>query len=291
MITLRDDDRGVLPELVLSKQNGFIISMFEPGFPEIREDSQPRVQANGAHEYTKFYGAATVNLEAMIYPPAGTSRQELVDMLARYCHPAARAYIHWSLNDDGGVSRCMMIRGSRMSRPVQAWNRRSVQCQWIAPKGVQESSVRHLVAVPVSASQGGTGSTTGRSYPLDYPRNYGSLVAPTGTTNVPNAGNETAYPIIRVWGAITDPEIINVTTGQRFKFTTTVPAGNYLEIDTLTHTVYLNGDLLYSKYGTMDNAISTWWGLAPGDNLIGLVASAYTGEGIRADFYYRDAWI
>jgi phage-related protein len=108
---------------------------------------------------------------------------------------------------------------------------------------------------------------------------------------VPNSGNETAYPIIRVWGAITDPEIINITTGKRFKFTTTVPAGNYLEIDTLMHTVFLNGDLLYSKYGTMDNAISNWWGLAPGDNLIGLVAGAYTGDGIRADFYYRDAWI
>jgi hypothetical protein len=182
VITLRDDDYGVLPELVLSKQNGFIISNFEPGFPEVRDDSQARVQASGVHEYTKFYGSATVNLEAMIYPPAGVSRQELVDLLARYCHPAARAYIHWSLNDDNGESRCMMIRGSRMSRPVQAWNRRQVQCQWVAPKGVQESSVRHVVSVPVSAAQGGGTSGTGRSYPLDYPRTYGALVAPSGTT-------------------------------------------------------------------------------------------------------------
>lgn len=290
MISLRDDDQLILPELILSPANGFRVSSFEPGFPEVRDDAEERVQGQGTREYTLYYGAAAVSLEALIYPPAGISRQSLVDRLAQYCHPQVRAYIHWSLNDDAGVSRCMMIRGSRLSRPITNFNRRSVQCQWVAPKGVSESSIKKTTTVPLSNSTTGT-STTGRSYPLLYKRTYGVQSQPTGTTEVTNAGNEIAYPIIRIWGGITDPEVINITYGIRMKFVLTVPQGSYLDIDTLNQTVLMNGSAYDSRYGTMDVGVSDWWGLVPGINQIGLIAASSQGTNIRAEFIYRDAWI
>lgn len=288
MITLNDDDAGVLGPLVLSREYGFIVSSFDPGFPSVRDDLQPRVQADGMRDYTQFYGESTVAIEAMIVPPTGVSRQSLVDLLAQYCHPKVRAYIHWTLNDSPSESRCLMIRGSRLSRAITASNRLAVQCQWVAARGVQESSSVHTVSVPLSS---GTLSLTGRSYPLSFPRDYGTLTLPQGTADAHNNGNQTTYPLIRVWGSVTNPDIINVTTGKRYKLIVSIPAGAYLDIDTGQQTILMNGDPLDSRYGTMDNALSTWWGLVPGENMIAFYADSSTGTGVKADFIYRDAWI
>lgn len=288
MIKLMDDDYGVLPTLVMDQSQGFRVSSFEAGYPTVNEDNLQRVQANGTRDYTRFYGSSVVSMEALIVPPVGTSRQTLVDRLAQFCHPNARVYIHWSLNDDAGASRCMLIRGSKLSRPVQAWNRRSVQCQWVAPKGVQESSTKHTVTVPLSA---GTGSISGRAYPLSYPRDYINVVLPVGATDVNNAGNEVAYPIIRIWGGITNPEIINSSYQVRTRFNLTIQPGSFLEIDTLAQTVYMNGDPFDSRYGSLDTALSTWWGLNPGINGVTLYATSSSGTNPRVEFIYRDAWI
>lgn len=91
-------------------------------------------------------------------------------------------------------------------------------------------------------------------------------------------GNFYAYPIIRINGPLTNPTITNNTNGQSIALTTTITAGNWIELD-----------LSYGKKTVIDNLgvnrISTvsatsnlaTWRFEPGNNSI-----AVTGTGAAA---------
>lgn len=291
MRVLRDDDNGVLPDLYLEPEHGFYISRFEPGFPTVHDDTLERTQASGIHDYTEFYGEAVVNIEGMIVPRNGVSRQSLIDRLAQYCHPARRVYLHWQLNDDD-EARCIRIRGRGLNRPIEAWNRRNFQAQWIAARGVQESSRQYRVSVPMLEEI----ELPGRDYDpegdgeRDYPRVYPEAGS-TGQSDVYNGGNETAWPIIRLVGGVINPTITNVTTGNSYSFELTIPVGAYLEIDTAENLILMNGDFNDSRYDTLSDPTGEWWGLEPGSNLMTYTAASVTGGTPVAEVIYRYAYL
>lgn len=280
------DESGAIPQLNLDKSQGWHVSSFDPGFPSVDEDMQPRVQASGMLDYTRYYNEAVITLEALLYPgpQSAVSRQQMVDRLAQFCHPGRRVRVHWQFRDDT-VMRSMECRGRNLIRPNNAWNRRSVQAQWVAPRGIQESSQQILVRlVP-----GSIAAIAGRTYPLVYDRVY-PVAGPSGASSAENQGNEVAWPVIRINGPATNPKLTNATTGELFEFTITIPTGSFLEIRTADDLVLMNGAINDSRYSSMNLATSLWWGLQPGINSLVFEATGTSIE-TTADFYYRHAYI
>lgn len=124
----------------------------------------------------------------------------------------------------------------------------------------------------------------GGALPARLPFSLGS--GGSGATTIVNAGNGQAYPVIRLYGVITNPSITNVTTGKSLSFTYSLASStDYIEIDTFYRTVKLNGITNIRQYLSGD-----WWSLIQGNNSIKFRGSDYSASAV-AVITYRDTYI
>jgi hypothetical protein len=122
---------------------------------------------------------------------------------------------------------------------------------------IYDNSAGGLNTVVLNPALGG-----GVTWPITWPIVWSVGSQPISITNT---GNVTIYPTITLTGAMTNPTILNVTTGQFFTLTgLTTSAGDVLVIDLLNRSVILNGgSVLNYKTST-----SSWWPLIAGSNSI-----------------------
>lgn len=113
---------------------------------------------------------------------------------------------------------------------------------------------------------------------------------------VQNLGNFPAQPRIRLYGPITNPEVINntlmpnETAPRRLKLIGTIASGAWVEYDSSTGTLVDN--LGNNQIAMMDIASRDFL-LAPGDNSITLIASGMSGGtgSVRMRFWMQDTWM
>jgi hypothetical protein len=133
-----------------------------------------------------------------------------------------------------------------------------------------------------------TVSSNGLDYPLDYPLDYGADEASSGSATIQNDGDVTTPVKLIFTGPMTNPKIVNVTTGVSLEFIITLGDGETLEVDTRIGTVLLNGiaDRLYTR--TVNSSPILSFGLVPGSNTVTLQASAWD-DPAGVTIIWRDA--
>lgn len=131
--------------------------------------------------------------------------------------------------------------------------------------------------------------TSGRTYPRTYPRSYAGADSPG--VAVVNLGDAPSWPVLRIYGPITDAAIDNMTAGDALELTGTIDAGQFVEVDTAPsrRTLFLDGDPGISRYTMLDRSASRWWPLQPGTNVLRLRALSY-GTGARVAVAWRNAY-
>lgn len=100
-----------------------------------------------------------------------------------------------------------------------------------------------------------------------------------GTQTITIGGNWFAFPVIRINGPITNPTITNNNNGQSIALTTTITAGNWIELD-LSYgkkTVVDNGGINRISTVSATSNLATWRFEPGANNTI-----AVTGTGIAA---------
>lgn len=281
-IRIKDDDNGIIPEVILNRENGIIVSDWDPGFPEIREVVQPYVDASGTLDSTMFHDASTANLRGVVLNESGISRRSTLQRIMAHMVPSQRSFVHWQLNDEVD-ERCVQVRVSRVSRPIEKHNRIYFNISLVVPKGIIESSKIQSKIIGPS----GTAAEVGRNYNLSFDRTY-PLSNPIGGTDVENSGNTTAWPRILLMGDCTNPRLRNLTTGKEYDFSgATIPAGTWWTIDTVNRTIVdQNGVTQMDK---LDFTVSEWWGLEPGTNTLIFEPDTFGAGG--AWLLWRHAWI
>ena len=105
-----------------------------------------------------------------------------------------------------------------------------------------------------------------------------------GDEQIINGGTEVVYPVIKIYGAASNPTITAIDTGEKFGFDLNIFTGDVVEIDMYNRTATLNGDSIMS-YRSDD---STWWGLQPGTNMVRFTTSDGDDTGY-ADVIWRNA--
>jgi hypothetical protein len=100
-----------------------------------------------------------------------------------------------------------------------------------------------------------------------------------------NVGNAIGFPTIVLNGALEDPTIVNITTGEQMSFDYALTNGNYISIDVVNRVVLLNGVTNIRQYVSGD-----WISLIPGDNYVKLTATSFDSDG-NAVFNFRDSYI
>jgi|SRR5579885_3669638 len=120
----------------------------------------------------------------------------------------------------------------------------------------------------VSTPQGG-----GFLYPAIYPVTLGGSSG--GNVTLANSGNIETPPTLTLHGTLTNPYILNETTGEWMQLTATLGASDVVVIDMNEKTITLNGTSLLSAKVSG----SSWWDLNPGDNLISLSSGSTSDNG------------
>lgn len=284
MIRLSDDDHGLLPDVILDVMNGARVSHWDPGFPSVRDVSEPYVQASGNRDTSLYHGSSLATLRLMVIGNATESRRDFLDRFMAHCVPSARSYVHWKLNDET-VERCVQFRIQKVTSPIQKHNRILVGCSMVVPLGIMQSSVVQTVVIDPA----GSGTELGRAYDLDFDRDYPAS-DPLGAKIVVNDGNVTAWPRIRIVGPVTNPRILNNTTGREYEFIgLTLTGGQFIDIDTFDRDIVNQANV--SQMDKLDITVSTWWGLEPGDNELLFEPDTSTFGTSKLHVVYRHAWL
>lgn len=117
--------------------------------------------------------------------------------------------------------------------------------------------------------------------------NEATIEEDEGTAEVTNAGDIPALPTITIHGPLSNPDLINTTTGKEIQISHVLAEGETLVIDFSDHTIKVDGE--EESYGSLDFATSEWWELEPGANVIELDAAVFTA-GAKAVVQWRDAY-
>lgn len=127
----------------------------------------------------------------------------------------------------------------------------------------------------------------GLNYPLTYPLDYGiEITSSTGT--LVNDGDVISPVTLVFSGPATRPALVNKTANTKLEFDITLGESEFLEINTRTGTVMLNGiaDRLYTR--TARSAPILSFGLMPGENEMQITAEDWD-EPASVSISWRDA--
>jgi len=135
----------------------------------------------------------------------------------------------------------------------------------------------------------GVASTVGHGIPNPIPEPILSNEVASNQTLVAitNAGDAPTWPRFRITGPVTDPTLLNNTTGESWSLSYTLAAGEFLDVYPQLGRILAGGTA--DRYSSLDFLTSTWWQLEPGANDVRLLASTYSA-GAEFTIYWRDAY-
>lgn len=283
---LVDADTG--EELVLHPPVGDIAVVdFDPGFPAVRSVRVPNPGWPGESDYTSLYGAKAIALVLKLTSSGGTPLMTTLSELRAWASPARTVRLFYT--PAGGVERVLYLKGDNLGAPLPMdgleFGVLDVQMQWVVPDGVEYSAATTETAIPLQ-----TVITTGRPYPLVYPRTY-AVQDGLGVATIINAGTTPSSPIVRIYGPCTGARIENETAGLAVAFAGFVIGGTeYIEIDMARKTVQFRGEPGADANRRSKVTETGWWQLLKGDNIIRFTATSGSSPA-QALVLSQDAWI
>lgn len=273
----------VLGRLDLTCVEGFVVTSFEIGWPEVRTVMNPRALSDGMIDTTRYLGARAVTVGLRL-DQTKLATQDLLDRVTPFLSPRSRPTLVWTVQDSYGCNgpapssfddgvRSLMVRGESMPLVIDAPKYTSVVCQWVA----QESYTSALTERCAVAIITGTGED-GRVYDLDFDRDY-PFSPVYGVTYFDTLGNAPMDWSGTLTSEVTAPEIQINSTWIRFP-TLTLLAGQTVVIDTRERTILRNNDPNDSVYALSNFDEWDWEDLrlVPGQNQMRLEGASFIGE-------------
>lgn len=269
--------------------NGFVVSEVDLGSPTVRDASSNLPGQDGSFDPTAYFGPRVVSLNMNVAAGTTGSRGACEDLLAPFLAPSARPILVYALDDDAEL-RQLGLRVTQWTAPVNRPNATDWQVQWVASDPIPLSTETMEVDI-------GSRSHGGRSYPRTYPRAYPPGTSASNIGNMAVGGTYPTYPRARIFGPFTDPTVrwldpvTYQPTGLVVAFTgLTVVSGDYLDIDTKTHTVLLNSDPAADRFSFVDFPNTQFSPVAPG-----MAAFQFTASGVDdstlCSVSWNNAWI
>jgi hypothetical protein len=138
----------------------------------------------------------------------------------------------------------------------------------------------------VVITPGGAAGEIGIASPMTDP--IASTLTATGQQFVVNQGDAPSWPRFRIDGPITNPQMLNNTTGQKVALAYTLNPGEWLDIyPQPSGAILLNGTS--SRASALDFPNSSWWQLQPGSNDVRLLASSFSSPA-QLTVFWRHAY-
>jgi hypothetical protein len=233
------------------------------GLPPIRTSTGNNSGRPGGYVSSQFPGMRLITLTGAIFNNDVSTVEASRKALAAAVSSGSSITVN--ITTDGGALYTLTAYLDDLDMPIQRNKFRApFKLSLIAPDPViYDNSVSgsHSANIPLSLGGG-----------LTSPWSWTPLTWAAGgmPVTVNNTGDVSLYPVITLTNKVTNPTIMNVTTGQFFFLSGFVTApGDVLVIDMKNRTVLLNGGSVLPYVTTT----STWWLLLPGNNDIKLTSS------------------
>lgn len=230
--------------------------------PDIRSQSFTRPMSHGAFSSNAYWGARTFELELEVFSNNDTELASLVTRLLQATN-LGEGEVPVVVQVPGWGKLVSWARPERRSGPIFD-KEYDLHVARIA-LGFRASDPRLYHAECMSATIPiGLAASTGLQFDVTPSIVFGA----GGVSRVRNAKNEgttDTYPVVKIHGPITNPELLHLGSGKSLKFQCTLADTEFLELDFMARSVRLNGDV--NRYGWVEDSTG-WWSLAPGDNEI-----------------------
>ena len=266
----------------LCNEEGYVVTGWEIGFPEVREVSRYRALADGVLDDSQFLGARAVSMNITL-DVNKQDPQTSIDRLMSFMTPHVRPRLHWTIPGSAQI-RSMIVRGADAPVSIQGKQAHVVSVQWVGVNGSLEAADRKCSTIVP-----GDDVETGRTYDLTFDRTYPPGTA-IGRRIVQNDGNEVAEWEAAIYGDCLDPVL--TINGIRIEFDYDLQAGQSIYINSRDRTILLNIDPFTSVYGSTNFTEWSWESvrLQPGENVVQFNAASINA-GAQAVICWRDTWL
>ena len=256
-----------LGDLDLTCDNGYVVSAYDLGFPQIREVSVPNALDDGTFDVTRYYGARSITLDVVLKPHTGldptsppivwpgpgqtAAEAKLRDKLLAYLYPGVRPTLIFTEHQDDRVKQAM-LRGAQGTVAVNRRNYNHLNLSWVAPRGAFLGWDRRC-----------------------YSYRFSSATSDSQTQTIVNTGSAPAHWQATVSGESIRPRfILNGQNVLQLDYDSAV--GDVVVIDSFTRTVTINGTQSGYKYV---NDLTSWAQVPPGVSQLTIEQDTYTVEG------------
>lgn len=248
---------------------------------DVRETASELVGGDGGIHGPFWLGRRPGTINGILLPNSDMPAVNLAERKLKRATRALRAdgTLQWT---PSGESLQRMLRFRRQQRPAITGRRpKAFQVALVSDDPyVLSTSEASLVITP-----GANAGELGIPNPITNP--ITSALNVTAQQFVVNQGDAPSWPRVRIDGPITNPELLNNTTGLRVRIVYTLAAGEWLDVFFDRGAIMLNG--VADRYSALDFSQSTWWQVGSGINDIRLFAAAFAA-GAQATIYWRHAW-
>ena len=125
----------------------------------------------------------------------------------------------------------------------------------------------------------------GHTFNLTFDHTFG-IIGTGGYVQINNEGSSATYPTFRIYGPIQFPKIENTDTGDYLELIITIQGGDYIEINTRTAEITINGSA--SRYYALTND-SRWFTLKPGKTILACSA-LYHASPAKLSTFWENAY-
>jgi hypothetical protein len=262
--------------------NGVVLTQKDFGFPVVREVTADYPDDHGTVDRTAYFGERVVSCEGFCVKRKNITRISVLNRIKSYCLPYARPVLRFQY-DGGSQVLQTRIRISEQSVPIENSTNFKFNLAWkVQPffLGQDYSASAGFVA----ANAPGTNIWSAPFFPISFDSVFGDSI------DVSNSGMVETWPLITLFGPISDPSISNVTTGKSIKLqgVTVGEQPDFVVFDMKNRTVrQQGGGSLASK---IDYDTSNWWPLEPGQNKLTLDGSS-PGTNARMVLQWNDLYL
>lgn len=279
-----------MDDLVFDHANGWRVESVNVGSPVVATVVRGRPGQSGTINRTRLYRDRAITMHLYLVPTDGIVRRTMLDQLKAFLRPDLRPYLILTEDESDPTERRIPLVSDQWSDPIIPFGAREILMSWRSAGDIEAATQSEALAFA-------SGSGTELGVTFDG-LTFDGLEFPTtpviGSTQVINLGNVDVWPLIRIYGACTEPNVENQTTGKKLEFNSlTINAGEFLEIDTLAKTVRYQGLASDSRYDKLDFAVSAPGldlRIVPGLNQFRFYP-ATNGATSQAQILWRSAWL
>lgn len=268
------DDFGV--EWWLGELDGF-------EFPDVEVTTLPRAGRDGVWLAPSWMRARTVTLRGTLVAPDLATAQQAVNRLAALAALQRSAGVLAVYEHDATQLDVRLAGRVRFDRSLAEGRHVEFEVPLVAADPRRYGLVEQSVTFGTEAAEA---AGDGFEFDLELDFEFGSEGVITGGTLVDVAGTIATPPHFTFRGPCAQPSIANLTTGETWRWSGSLLAGERLEVDVDAATVLLNGT--GNRYYLVHPS-SVWWLLLPGRNVLSYAAAgAGTGD---VTVKWRPAWL